>query len=94
MASQITENSSGVDVKENTKARDTGPLTGESTCDRWIPLTKGQQHEKRFHVMTSYWDIQHNNVRLNVWYFLDDVFTLFVSYGPVDIASALVQLMA
>ena len=28
-----------------------GPLWGESTGDQWIPLTKGQKHGKRFHVM-------------------------------------------
>ena len=29
-------------IKENIKARVTGPLWGESTGDRWIPLIKGQ----------------------------------------------------
>ena len=31
----------------------TGPLWGESAGDRWIPLTKGQQRGKCFHVRTS-----------------------------------------
>ena len=30
------------DISENIKARVTGPLWGESTVGRWIPLTKGQ----------------------------------------------------
>ena len=30
-------------------------LWGESTSDWWIPLTKGQQHGKHFHVMMSSW---------------------------------------
>ena len=29
-------------IKENIKGHITGPLWGESTGDRWIPLTKGQ----------------------------------------------------
>ena len=32
-----------------------GPLWRESTGDRWIPLTKGQQCEKRYHVIRSSW---------------------------------------
>ena len=31
----------------------TVPLRGESTSDWWLPLTKGQQCGKLFHVMTS-----------------------------------------
>ena len=33
-----------------------GPLRGESTGHRWIPITKGQWCGKRFHVMTSSWN--------------------------------------
>ena len=29
-------------IKEPSKLRVTGPLWGESTGDRWIPITKGQ----------------------------------------------------
>ena len=39
--------------KKTSKLCDTGPLWGESTGDRWIPLTKGQQRGKCFHLMTS-----------------------------------------
>ena len=43
------------DVKETSKLRVTGPLYGESTGDRCIPLTKGPGRlpGKFFHVMTS-----------------------------------------
>ena len=40
-------------IKENVKAPRHWPLWGESTGDRWIPLTKGQWHGKYFHSMTS-----------------------------------------
>ena len=41
-------------IKENIKAPCHWPLWGESfTGDRWIPRTKGQQHRKCFHLMTS-----------------------------------------
>ena len=30
------------DIKESSKVLITGPLCGESTGHRWIPLTKGQ----------------------------------------------------
>ena len=39
-------------IKENTKARVTSPLLGESIGDRWVPLTKGQWRGKFFHFMT------------------------------------------
>ena len=32
-----------------------GPLLGESTSDRWIPLTEGQLYGKRPHVVTLWW---------------------------------------
>ena len=32
-----------------------GPLWGESTGDRWIPLTKGQQYGKHSHDVTLSW---------------------------------------
>ena len=40
-------------IKENIKAPRHRPLWGESTGDRWIPLTKGQQRGKCFLLMTS-----------------------------------------
>ena len=40
-------------TKENIKAPRHWPLWGEFTGDRWIPRTKGQQHGKCFHLMTS-----------------------------------------
>ena len=42
-------------TKENTKAPRHWALWGEFTGDRWIPLTKGQQRGKCFHLMTSPW---------------------------------------
>ena len=42
--------------KKISKLRVTG-LWGEFTSDRWIPRTKGQEHEKYFHLMTSSWVI-------------------------------------
>ena len=35
-------------IKESIKVRITGPLWGESTSDRWFPLTKGQKRKKSF----------------------------------------------
>ena len=43
-------------LKENTKAQRHGSFWGESTGDRWIPLTKGQWRGKCFHFMTSSWN--------------------------------------
>ena len=40
-------------IKENIKARRHWPLWGESICNRWIPLTKGQLRGKCFNLMTS-----------------------------------------
>ena len=40
-------------TRKRLKLRITGPLWGESTDGRWIPLTKGQKCEMYFHVMTS-----------------------------------------
>ena len=40
-------------IIENIKAPRHWPLWGISTGDRWIPLTKGQQRGKCFHLMTS-----------------------------------------
>ena len=40
-------------IKKNTKAPRHWPLWGESTGDRWIPLTKGQLGGKCFRLMTS-----------------------------------------
>ena len=39
--------------KKTPKLRVTGQLWGESTGDRWIPITKGQLCGKRFDIMTS-----------------------------------------
>ena len=39
--------------QRNIKVCITGPLWGKFSVDRWIPRTKGQQHGKSFHVMTS-----------------------------------------
>ena len=38
---------------KNIEVRITGPLWGERTDDKWIPVTKGQWHGKRFHVMKT-----------------------------------------
>ena len=40
-------------IKENVKVPRHWPLCGEFTGERWIPRTKGQQHGKCFHLMTS-----------------------------------------
>ena len=45
-------------IKENTKALCHWPLWGESTGDRWIPLTMDQWCKKCFHLMTSSWTLQ------------------------------------
>ena len=46
------------------------PLWGESTGDRWIPLTKGQWRGKCFHPMTSLWQIlKHTSLELRCRYF-------------------------
>ena len=44
-------------ITQNTITRHYCPLLGESTGNRWIPLTKGQWCRKRFHfvIMTSSW---------------------------------------
>ena len=42
-------------TKENFKACIAGPMWGESSGDRWIPLTKGQWRGMYFHDMTSWW---------------------------------------
>ena len=42
-------------IKENIKAPRHRHLWGESTGDRWIPLTKGQLRGKCFYLMTSSW---------------------------------------
>ena len=47
-----------VQIKENTKALCHWPLWGESTGDRWIPLTMDQWCKKCFHLMTSSWTLQ------------------------------------
>ena len=44
-------------IKENVKAPSHWPVRGESTGDRWIPLTKGQWRGKCFHLMTSSWGV-------------------------------------
>ena len=41
------------DVIMTSELRITDPWGGKSTSDRRIPLTKGQQHRGRFHVMAS-----------------------------------------
>ena len=47
-------------IKENSKAPRHWPLWGEPTGHRWIPLIKGQQCGKCFHLMTSLWIICNN----------------------------------
>ena len=42
-------------IKENIKVPCHWPLWGELTGHRWIPLTRGQQRGKYFHLMTSSW---------------------------------------
>ena len=49
-------------IKGNIKAPRHWPLLGESTGDRWNPLTKGQLpwlYRKCFHLMTWSWSIPH-----------------------------------
>ena len=41
--------------EKTSKLCTTGPLWGEFTADRWILLTKGQQHGKRLYLMMSSW---------------------------------------
>ena len=59
MASQITSVSMvcstvvQTQINENIKAPRHWPLWGEFTGDQWIPLTKGQQRGKWYHLMTS-----------------------------------------
>ena len=58
------------------------PLCGESTGDRWIPLTKGQQSGKSFHLMTSTFWCLYILVAL-IWYQLESCLTVndvFVKY--------------
>ena len=55
--------------KENIKAPRYWPLWGESTGDRWIPLTKGSNAEN-----ISIWWHHHDNL----WWVFDDVFSLLV----------------
>ena len=40
-------------IKGNIKGRRYWPFVRESTVDRWIPFTNGQQRGNHFHVMTS-----------------------------------------
>ena len=42
-----------VQIKESIKTPRHWPLLGESTGDRWIPLTQGQLRGKCFHLITS-----------------------------------------
>ena len=51
-------------IKKTSKPHITGPLWWESTGDRWIPFTKGQQCRKR--VMTLSCDMIH------LMYFIDE----------------------
>ena len=44
---------SGTDIGNKIKAPRHRPFLRESTDDRWIPLTKGQQRGKCFHFLTS-----------------------------------------
>ena len=53
--------------KENIKTPRHWPLWGEITGDRWIPRTKGQQHGKCFHLMTSSC-YQHRNNHIQGWH--------------------------
>ena len=61
LASEITSNLTACATdysdyqtkQKKSKLHITGPLLGESTSDQWIPFTKGQKYEKRFHVMNS-----------------------------------------
>ena len=54
MASQITgsrlfaQPCVQAQIKENIKAPRHWPLWGESTGDRWLPVTKGQLRRKKF----------------------------------------------
>ena len=43
-------------IKENIKVRRHWPLRGESTGERWILITKGQQRGKCFHLTSSWSD--------------------------------------
>ena len=61
-------------IKENIKAPRNWPLWGEFAGDRWIPLTKGQQRGKYFHMMTSSW-------MFCIWFiFIRNLFSLWQWY--------------
>ena len=60
MASQITSvlivfSTIYIQGTENIKAPRYRPLWGETTGDRWFPITKDQWRGKYFHLMTSSW---------------------------------------
>ena len=58
-----------VQIKENTKAPHHWPWLGESTGDRWIPLTKGQWCEKCIHLVMSTWECCNwTNVDPDLWH--------------------------
>ena len=82
LASQITDNStfystvSHAHIKENINIPRDWPLCGESTGDRWIPLTKGQSRGKCFHLMTSSW----NGVILTKFSYLDALEIVIVNF--------------
>ena len=46
-----------VQIKEYIKVPRHWPLCAEFTGDRWIPHTKGQEHGKCFHLVTSSWRV-------------------------------------
>ena len=49
-------------ITENVKALRHWPLWGESTSNRWIPLTKDQSRGKCFHLMTSSYGSEHYQI--------------------------------
>ena len=63
-------------IKQNIKFPRDWPLCGESTDDRWIPLTKGQSRGKCFHLMTSSW----NGVILTKFSSLDALEIVIVNF--------------
>ena len=71
ITSQITGNSTclfnhlfTLTAKKIPKLCITGPLWGESTTNRWIPLTKGQKYGKSLYVMVATWNPEfHKTIR-------------------------------
>ena len=59
---------------KNTKVPYHWTLGGESTSDRWIPLTRGQWHGKCFHLMTSSCHANHSWQHVETRHFPNNIF--------------------